>query len=74
MDLSEIVWLQIFFVSGNFKGPFKNISLFFLTQIAKFTTCLVIIILECQLLDFNHYSQVIKHTMSFENWLRVILD
>ena len=40
----------------------------------KFTTYLVIIIVECQLLDFNYYSQVIKHNMSFENWLRVIVD
>ena len=27
---------------------------------------------ECQLLDFNYFSQVIKHAMSFENWFRVV--
>ena len=34
----------------------------------------VIIMFECQLLDFNYFSQVIKHTMSFENWFRVVLN
>ena len=35
---------------------------------------LVISMFECQLLDFNYFSQVIKHTMSFENWFHVVLN